>query len=169
MPIWGVQAREYDLPRNLALLDTNVLVAMFHPEDARHDEAVVAINDLGEFHWAVSEPVIVEAWNFLAGKVGRTDYAVRMMQWLLTPGNVTLIGDESERVEVAHAYSVTHRLDIVDAWLLDIADRISRTCNIVPAVHVATYDVRDFLRLWGQGNLSFNVYDMRDLSSTVGI
>ena len=123
MPIWSVPARDYDLPRTLALLDTNVLVALFDPNDALHLDTAAAV-DLGQFQWGVSEAVVIEAWNFLAGRVGRPELANQMLQWLLTPGNVILIGDENEGIETAHIYSQRHRVDIVDARLLDLADRI---------------------------------------------
>lgn len=167
MPIWLVPQRELDLPRNIALLDTNVLVALFDESDPRHADTGAAI-DLAQFAWGVSYAAIIEAWNFLVGKVKRTDYAIGMMEWILTPGNVALIADDYERVDVAHSYSRKFGVDIVDATLLDLAHRITRTFALSPSVHVATYDVADFLRLFGQKDLQFNVYDMRDLSSTTG-
>lgn len=167
MPMWLVPQRELDLPRNIALLDTNVLVALFDEADPRHADTGAAI-DLAQFTWGVSYAAIIEAWNFLVGKVKRTDYAIRMMEWILTPGNVALIADEYERVDVAHGYSRKFGVDIVDATLLDLAHRITQACSLSPSVHVATYDAKDFLRLFGRQDLQFNVYDMRDLSSTTG-
>lgn len=167
MPTWLVPQREYQIPRNIALLDTNVLVAMFDQKDGRHQDTVAAI-DLGQFQWGVSHANIIEAWNFLVGKIKRLDFAYTMMNWLLTPGNAVLIGDAIENVEKAHLYSTNFGIDIVDASLLDTADQITKICSIIPYVHVATYDAADFLRLFGRADLRFNVYDMRDLSSTTG-
>lgn len=167
MPTWHVPQREYDIPRDIALLDTNVLIAMFDEGDVRHSDTLAAI-DLGAFRWAVTQGTIIEAWNFLVGKVKRIDFAYTMMGWLLTPGNTILVGDAIEDIEAAHRYSMNFKIDIVDAGLVDIADRLTRACCIFPPVHVATYDVGDFLRLFGRIDLSFNVYDMRDLSSTTG-
>ena len=90
------------------------------------------------------------------------------MDWVLTPGQVIVVGDAIEPVSSAHRYSQRFGIDLVDANLLDLADRMSRECSIEPAVHVATYDTRDFIRLFGPSGLSFNVYDMRDTSSTSG-
>lgn len=167
MPVWEIPAREYEIPRNIALLDTNVLIALFDQNDSRHADANAAI-DLGAYRWAVSHATIIEAWNFLVGRVRRPDFARSMMEWILTPGNLLLIGDAIEDVEVAHRYSVAESIDIVDASIIDIANRISRVCELVPFAHVATYDTRDFLRLFGRSDLAFHVYDMRDLSSTTG-
>src|SRR5690349_21186916 len=131
MPAWVLPERAYDLPRNIALLDTNVLIAMFDLEDVRHGDTIAAI-DLGEYQWGVWHPIIIEAWNFLVGKVKRLDYAIAMMDWLLTPGNVTLVADEDEAIEVAHSYSRRFNVDIVDAGLLDLANRLTRICKIFP-------------------------------------
>jgi len=35
-----------------------------------------------------------------------------------------------------------------------------------PAVQIATYDTGDFVRFFGRADLSFNVYDMLNTSST---
>lgn len=167
MPVWSIPARDYEMPRNIALVDTNVLVAMFDKNDARCSDATVAI-DLGQFRWAVSHAAIIEAWNFLVGKVKRFDFAVSMMEWIMTPGNVILVDDVAESIGNAHRYSVNYKLDIVDASIIDLADRMTRSFSLKPFVHVATYDARDFLRVFGRPDLSFHVYDMRDLSSTTG-
>jgi hypothetical protein len=139
-----------------------------NPGDSRHADTVAAL-DLGEFRWAVTHPNLVEAWNFLTGSVKRVDLAHALMEWVMTPGNVLLIGDADETILTAHDYSKRMRIDIVDAGLIDIADRITKSCGMVPAVHVATYDVRDFLRLFGSKDFQFHVYDMRDVSSTAAL
>lgn len=167
MPAWTTPECIQDVPRDIALLDTNVLIAMFDEGDVRHGDANAAV-DMGEFQWGVCKASIIEAWNFLVGKVKRLDFAYNMMRWLLTPGNVTYIIDGRQTIETLHDYSVRHRIDIVDAALMDLADKLTRHCGIFPFVHVATYDAADFLRLFGRADLNFNVYDMRDLSSTTG-
>lgn len=167
MPSWTVAERVYDLPREIAFLDTGVLIALVNPRDNWHAHTV-AVLDLGEYRWAVTNSNLIEAWNFLVGREKRRDLAIHLMDWVLTPGNVILVGDAIEPVSTAHNYTHVHRIDIVDAALLDLADRISRECKISPAVHVATYDAGDFLRLFGSPGLHFNVYDMRDISSTTG-
>ena len=165
MPIWTVAERVYDLPRNIALLDTNVLVALVNPNDGWHQHTVDAL-DLGEYVWAVPHASLLEAWNMLVGRERRTDLAYQLMSWVLTPGRAILVGDAIEPVSVAHTYSQRFGIDLVDASLLELADRVSRECDIQPAVQIATYDTGDFLRLFGPSGLSFNVYDMRNTSST---
>ena len=78
------------------------------------------------------------------------------------PETVQRLGSRSHARQYARQFGV----DFVDATLLDLANQISTRLILVPAVHVATYDTGDFLRMYGQDGLSFHVYDMRDLSST---
>ena len=167
MPNWLVPERIYDVPRNIAFLDTNVLISLVDPNDVWHDQTVAAL-DMGEYRWAVVLGSLIEAWNFLVGRVKRTQLAYDLMSWVLTPGNAILVGDAIEPVSTAHLYSQRYAIDLVDASLIDLADRVSKACELNPAVHVATYDTRDFLRLFGVSGLSFHVYDMRDTSSTSG-
>jgi predicted nucleic acid-binding protein len=163
--LWTVPERVYDLPRNIALLDTNVLIALVDPNDSWHQHTVAAL-DIGEYAWAVTHASLLEAWNMLDGRQRRTDLAYQLMSWVLTPGRAILVGDAIEPVSVAHAYSQRFGIDLVDAGLVELADRVSRECGIKPAVQIATYDTGDFLRLFGPSGLSFNVYDMRNTSST---
>jgi predicted nucleic acid-binding protein len=167
MPNWLVPEQIYDLPRNIAFLDTNVLVSLANPNDEWHDQTIAAL-DMGEYRWAVALGSLIEAWNFLVGRVRRKEFAYDLMTWMLTPGNAILVGDAVEPVSTAHFYSQRYAIDLVDASLIDLADRMSKACELNPAVHVATYDTRDFLRLFGVSGLSFHVYDMRDTSSTSG-
>ncbi|MEF2074799.1 type II toxin-antitoxin system VapC family toxin [Consotaella aegiceratis] len=165
MPNWIVAERAYDLPRNIALLDTNVLIALANPRDGNHEHTVGAL-DLGEYTWAVPHACLIEAWNMLVGRERRTDLAYALMQWVLTPGQVILVGDAIEPVAAAHTYSQIFKIDLVDASLIELATRISRECGMHPAVQIATYDTGDFVRFFGRGDLSFNVYDMLNTSST---
>lgn len=165
MPNWIVAERVYDLPRDIALLDTNVLIAYVNPKDDWHQHTIAAL-DLGQYTWAITHASLLEAWNILDGRERRTDLAYRLMRWVLTPGQVMLVGDAIEPVSVAHDYSEQFNIDLVDASLLELANRISRECGIDPYVQIATYDTADFLRLFGHSDLDFNVYDMRNISST---
>ena len=165
---WLVSERTYDLPRNIAFLDTNVLIALADPSDGLHEQTVLTL-DIGEYRWIVPHASLLEAWNFLVGRQKRKDLAYQLMSWALTPGRAILMGDAIEPVSLAHEYSKRFGIDLVDASLLDLANRVSRDCSIEPAVHVATYDTADFLRLFGRSGLNFNLYDMKDMSSTTGL
>lgn len=167
MPDWLVPERIYDLPRNIALLDTNVLFSLANPHDSWHDNTLAAL-DIGEFTWVVTHASLIEAWNLLVGREKRRDLAYALMRWVLTPGQAILVGDAIEPISTANTYSQRFDIDLVDAGLVDLADRISRDCGLNPATHIATYDAGDFLRLFGTSGLNFHVYDMRDISSTTG-
>lgn len=168
MPTWHLPARQYDLPRDIALLDTNVLIAFVNPQDSWHEHTVSAL-DLGQFRWVVPHTSLIEAWNFLVGREKRRDLAAKLMAWVLTPGQVIVIGDGVVALSAARDYSERFGIDLVDACLVELADRVTRECGLNPAVHVATFDTGDFLRLFGPSGLSFNVYDMKDISSTSDI
>lgn len=165
MPIWKTLEPDIDLPRNIALLDTNVLVSYCDPSEKTHEDTIAAL-DMAEFSWAVTRSVVVETSGFLAGSRKRPDLAQHLMEWVMTPGELIRIGETTESMEAARQYSRQFRVDFVDATLLDLANQISTKLDLTPSVHVATYDTRDFLMLYGQDGLNFHVYDMRDLSST---
>lgn len=165
MPIWETLEPALDLPRNLALLDTNVLLAYCNSDDKLHEDTVAAL-DIADFSWAVTRSAVVETSSFLTGSLKRPDLAHTLMEWVMTPGQLIRIGETTDSMEHARQYARQFRVDFVDATLLDLANQISKRLDLIPAVHVATYDTGDFLRLYGQDGLSFHVYDMRDLSST---
>jgi predicted nucleic acid-binding protein len=131
VPLWTVAERTYDLPRDIALLDTNVLVALANPNDGWHQHTIAAL-DMREYSWAVTHASLVEAWNMLDGRERRTDLAYELMAWALTPGRAILVGDAIEPVSTAHAFSQRIRIDLVDASLIDLADRMSRECGSSP-------------------------------------
>ncbi|MEO9825333.1 MAG: PIN domain-containing protein [Paracoccaceae bacterium] len=165
MPIWETLEPDLDLPRNLALLDTNVLLAYCNPSDKFHEDTVAAL-DIADFSWAVTRSAVIETSSFLTGSLKRPDLANTLMEWIMTPGQLIRIGETTDSMEHARHYARQFRVDFVDATLLDLANQISTRLELVPAVHVATYDTGDFLRMFGQADLNFHVYDMRDLSST---
>lgn len=165
MPVWKTLEPDVDLPRNVALLDTNVLISFCDPSEPTHEDTVAAL-DMAEFSWAVTRSVVVETSSFLTGSRKRPDLAHSLMEWVMTPGQLIKIGETTESLEAARQYAKQFRVDFVDATLLDLANQISTKLAISPYVHVATYDTRDFLMLYGQEGMNFHVFDMRDFSST---
>ena len=165
MPIWKTLEPDIDLPRNVALLDTSVLVSFCDPSEQTHEDTIAAL-DMDDFSWAVTRSVVVETSSLLTGSRKRPDLAHSLMEWIMTPGQIIKIGETTESLEAARQYARRFRVDFVDATLLDLANQISTKLAISPSVHVATYDTRDFLMLYGQEGMNFHVFDMRDFSST---
>jgi predicted nucleic acid-binding protein len=165
LPVWRTIEPDIELPRNIALLDTNVLVAFCDPDETTHEHTKAAL-DMGEYRWAVTRSALVEASSFLSGKRKKPHLSNYLLEWVMTPGEVICVGETTASIDSARSYAIRFHVDFVDAALLDLANRITVHLDLRPAVHVATYDTRDFLRFYGQDDLSFHVYDMRDLSST---
>ena len=117
MPNWIVPEQIYDLPRNIAFLDTNVLVSLANPNDGWHEQTIAAL-DMAEYRWAIALGSLIEAWNFLVGRARRKEFAYDLMTWILTPGNPILVGDAIEPVSTAHLYSQRYAIDLVDASAL---------------------------------------------------
>ena len=158
MPQYRIPGANLDLPRNLASLDTNVLVALANPDDQRHEDTC-AVLEVEEFRWLVIPSVLVEVWGLLVGSRGMRDRALALFAWLLTPGNVILLPDSRRPLEEHVDSAATHRIDIVDAELVRLADYITRSCNLVPDVFIVTFDTGDFLRCKSDG-YRFSIYDM---------
>lgn len=167
MPYWRTAAQAIFIPPDAALLDTNVLISYIDPRDADHENTIAAL-DLFRFQYFVLYANLVEAWNWLAAKSKKPLLAYKMMEWALTPGAMTLIEDECSNISTARGFSERFGIDIVDACLADVASRLSAAIGLEPAVHVVTYDTADFMKLFGQSEMRFNVCDIRHLSSTTG-
>ncbi len=160
-----ISERPYEVPQRSALLDTNVLVAFVDEEDSKHPDAVAALEVL-DYSWVVCFPVLLESWNLLARKRQHVSKAHLLLRWVLTPGNVILIDEKLEEIDVHKTNTEQFRVDLVDSVLMRLADDISRAGRVQPAIHVATFDTGDFLRCFNKVGLKFNVYDMRTLTST---
>jgi hypothetical protein len=159
--------KTYTISRNIALLDTNVLVAFVLHSDPKHEWTVLALED-GKYRWAVSYSAAIEAWNLLVGREKAWSSAHSLITWLLTPGNEDLIDDRYDELPTPHSLTQRFKIDVVDANLMHTAHQLTNSCNLLPAAHVATYDTKDFYRCFGTGTLLFNVLDMKDLSSSTG-
>ena len=84
MPTLDLVGATLDLPRNLALLDTNVLVAYQLSTDRDHDQAEAFVEAGADYELLVAPPVLVESCGMLSSRSGR-DAVGRLLSWLLTP------------------------------------------------------------------------------------
>lgn len=159
MPFFSIEGIELDLPRNLALLDTNVIIAIFDPNDENYEDAQYFLSAYPELILGVAPPVIAEACGLLIGKMKRGDLAAEMMQWLITPGTGlrllpaphNLTNDEIMQYLGADAnWMRENRVDYVDAFLMQMAHTITEKCSFNPDLTIVTKD-SDFLRCRGKG------------------
>lgn len=159
---WIIPQRTYELPpSNIALLDTNVLVAISKEDDSLHAQALARLDE-AEFAWVVPHISYIEAWNFLVGREKSRRSADRLFAWVSTPGNTYQIGEALEPFDQPNLIAQKFALDLVDVSLADLATRMKRECGLHSTVAVATYDTGDFLRLFKRENMDFRVFDMRD-------
>jgi predicted nucleic acid-binding protein len=175
MVMFVVEGAEIDLPRNLALIDTNILVALADPEDDDHDYAQLFVTEQQEFNLAVAPPVIGEACSLLIGSRKRHDRAEWLLRWLLDPGSgIRLLPAPHGSPELAVqrylgadvAWMAQYKLDYVDAYLMQMASQITSSCTFRPDLVIVTNDLKDFLRCFG-GTYSYRIHNI-STGETIG-
>ncbi|OUJ10332.1 type II toxin-antitoxin system VapC family toxin [Acetobacter sp. DsW_063] len=175
MVMFTVEGADIDLPRNLALIDTNILVAFADPTDDHHSYAQLFINEQEDFQLAVAPPVIGEACSLLIGKRKRRDRAEWLLQWLLSPGSgIRLLpaphGSAEDVIQrylgADVAWMNRHKLDYVDAYLMQMAHQITSNCTFRPDLVIVTNDLSDFIRCYGSG-YKYRIHDI-STGDTIG-
>lgn len=166
MPIFPIPGGEIDLPRNLALLDTNVLAAFANVDDDLHEQAKFFIENENEFILLVVPPVIAETCGLLSKRTMQSRL-LNLLQWLGTPGNVIFLPSHHFPTLPATLISHTHwmrkyNIDYVDSYLIETAHKITQVCDLKPSAPIVTFDTKDFWRCSSQGQ-SFSIFDMKDL------
>lgn len=167
MVMLRIAEQEIDLPRNIALLDTNVLVAFVDDRDNDHLQAALVLEELTDYVWVVSLPVIVEACGLLGSRRGFRA-VVQLLGWLLTPGKAWILPGshpslKPDRAVWSHRdWMVKFGIDYVDAHLMELADAITIQCGLRPFLPIVTFDTSDFLKCASQGR-RYSLYDMRAL------
>jgi len=167
MPLLNFPECELDLPRNLALLDTNVLVAFVDDRDNDHEQAAFVLEELDSHSLVAPIPVIVEAFGLLTSRRGLSK-AMSLVRWLSTPGQVSLLPALNiathefptfmRRAEWMAQFSV----DYVDSHLMETAHALTERCGLKPHAPIFTFDTRDFLRCATRGR-NYSIFDMREL------
>jgi len=168
MPLYPIEGIELDLPRNLAILDSNILIALALPDDELHAEVRLFIQEQDEFVFGVPPPVVAEACSFIIGKRKRHDLALNLMRWLMTPGSGVILlpaphgpneRDIQAYLNADAAWMLKHKLDYVDSYLMQMANMVTMYCNFKPGLTIITKDMRDYIRCSHQG-YSFSIYDI---------
>lgn len=116
MPTLDLVGVSLELPRKVAFLDTNVLVAYQLPGDQDHDQAEAFLDADTEYELLIAPPVLVESCGMLTSRSGR-DAVRRLMSWLLTPGhNVRVFPTPHSPLDVSTVLSLhaswMHKFDI---------------------------------------------------------
>lgn len=175
MVMFVVEGAEIDLPRNLALIDTNILVALADPKDDHHYDGWLFVEEQKHFQLAVAPPVIAEACSLLIGSRKRRDQAEWLLNWLLSPGSgIRLLPAPHGSPESAIqrylgadvAFMTKHKLDYVDAYLMQMAHQITSSCAFRPDLVIVTNDLSDFLKCFGRG-YSYRVHNI-STGDTIG-
>lgn len=162
-----VAGQEIELPRNIGLLDTNVLVAFIDDRDGDHEQAVLVLDEYSDYEWAVSLPVIVEACGLLGSRRGSA-HVLDLLRWLLTPGNVRLLPGSHpslypDKMLLDHTnWMSKFVVDYVDAHLMELADTITSQFSLRPHLPIFTFDTKDFMRCASRGRM-YSLFDMREL------
>lgn len=168
MVMFVLEGAEIDLPRNLALIDTNILVAFANPNDPEHDYAQLFLEEQEEFELAVAPPVIAEACSLLIGKMKLRERAEWLLSWILTPGSgIRLLpaphglpeGSLQQYLGEDVSWMKKHKIDYVDAYLMQMAHQITSSCTFRPDLVIVTNDLRDFLSCFGSG-YSYRVHNI---------
>ncbi|HWY16174.1 MAG TPA: hypothetical protein VNX86_13635 [Rhizomicrobium sp.] len=168
MPILTIEQEEINIPRNLALLDTNVLVARFDQRDRLHPEARLILDEDNRFWWLVISPVVVEAAGMLMKRQGEKS-VLSMLRWLITPGTRTFLltclegpRELEKQIPGLADLIAKRRIDYVDAHLMRAASILTDICALAPhSTPIVTGDGRDFFSGSGFG-YRYSLLDLRD-------
>lgn len=171
MPVLRLDGGDISLPRNVALLDTNILVARFNDRDDLHGNAVETLEADVRFEWLVTGPVLVEACGLLRSR--RTEKEVQdLLLWLKTPGGRVSVltcaegpNEHQSRLPEHFEFISARKIDFVDCYLMHVATLIASAMG-AEAVPIVTVDSRDFFSGAG-GNYRYGVLNWRQFESDV--
>lgn len=164
MPTFQLDAITLEIARDSLLVDSNVLVAAFLPgEPQGRKETALSILEASGRPILVPIVVVVESLGFIIGSRKQSTAGMKVLAWVNTPGNATLI--PAYRSDVHETYRLMDRLaiDCVDAMLAELATEITASCVLRPAMSIATFDTRDFGRMTKKDGLNLSIYDLQSL------
>lgn len=161
MPSFEIGSKTFEISRVAVITDSNLFVEAFVPGSPNYDWANYFLDE-SEEQWLIPISVVVETWGQIVGSKGNWHAGLNFLAWLNTPGkDLLIIGHDGEIGEERDAI-VGLRIDCVDAMILTLAARIFQQCQLETPLRIATTDLRDFLRLGGQG-IPFHLYDWREI------
>jgi len=148
MPAKEYSSERLSISRQAVFLDTNVLFAAFWDEDEKHKMAKYFLEVFTD-EIVVPIPVIIECWGLIVGSKKRRDRGLAVLDWVQNPGNATLMPATPELLGRSHTFCRRFCIDLVDAFLVSLADEFSARYQIKPAIRIVTFDNRDFFKCIG--------------------
>lgn len=148
MPTRENSSERLSISRQAVFLDTNVLFAAFWDEDEKHEMAKYFLEVFTD-EIVIPIPVIIECWGLIVGSRNRRDRGLAVLDWVHSPGNATLIPATPELLWRSRTFCSRFCIDLVDAFLLSLADDLSARHQIKPSIRIVTFDNRDFFRCIG--------------------
>lgn len=148
MPRREYSSERLSISRQAVFLDTNVLFAAFWDEDEKHEMAKYFLEVFTD-EIVVPIPVIIECWGVIVGSKKRIDRGLAVLEWVHNPGNATLIPAPPELLGRTRTFCSKLHIDLVDAFLVSLADDLSARHQITPAIRIVTFDNRDFFKCIG--------------------
>ena len=172
MPIFQDCGGEIAVSRASMLLDTGVFLNAFARTNISAEEreyALFMLNNPSDFHvdqWLVPSAVIVEAWGHLSSSKFRDTGGVgqkTLMEFVQSVTNAIDVIRCTDDVGEIGEIVKEHRVDVVDAILARLAERISEQCELKPGIRIATLDTSDFHKLKQEMGAAFRVFNARTL------
>lgn len=167
MPVFRIDEVAINVSRDALLLDTNVLVAAFLPneEQSRKDYALFVLEEYDR-PLLVPSVVVVEAWGVLVGRNKELGAGYALLTWLNSPSSgATLVPPPRGDVIRTQQLVESKRIDCVDAMLAEMATQITVFCGLNPFLEIATFDTSDFLKMTVRDGVQLRVFDMRTLDT----
>jgi hypothetical protein len=161
MPNFEIASKIFTINRSAVIIDTNIMVNAFWRGSKKKDETIYFLDEW-QHQWIIPIGVVVESWGFIVGKERDWEGGFNLLIWLNTPGkNLLIIGHNGEIIEEQTVIEL-HKVDCVDSMILTLAKKLTEDCGLEKPIPIATWDTRDFLRLVGQGDLRFRLYDLNE-------
>jgi len=160
MKPYALDPFELVMSPNMAIVDTNVLMAAFIPsDDGQHDTAKAFLELWGETGIALLPiPVLIEAWGMIVGSRKNRAAGLAMLEWALDPFLVRLIPGDGGHANEVSAIAIQYEVDVVDAWILWLVTDIYGRCELNERIRIATLDITDFLPC--AGKFPLRLYDI---------
>ena len=153
-----IQGATLTVPTNLMLLDTCVLLAAYNPRDGLHDDASDFLSQ--DQFFLIPYVVITETWGMLVGREKRPDCGIGMLKELAELPNFDFMPVWPELFRKSRKLCDERKIDLVDAFLMNISSPLASKLKLRSPIPIATYDTRDFTRCYGY--VHFRCFDVKE-------